>query len=66
MILTIKAKQCKQLPDGTWQLLTDCEELKQAFNSHSPNILVDYLNERYHTSIAPIDYKRKEADNGTV
>ena len=46
MIFTIKAKECKQLADGRWQLTTDCESLKEALKAHSPNILVEHLNER--------------------
>ena len=47
MKLTIKAKECLQLPDGRWQLLTDCESLKEALDAHSPNIVVEYLNDNY-------------------
>lgn len=61
MILTIKVKDSKQLPDGCLQLTTDCESLREALQEHSPNILVDYLNERYGTKIERINYNRKEA-----
>lgn len=54
MILTIKAKECKQLPDGSWQLTTDCEHLKEALQQHSPNILIDYLRDNYKLTIAPV------------
>jgi hypothetical protein len=46
MILTIKAKECRQLPDGSWQLTTNCEDLKEALNAHSVQIVCDYLHER--------------------
>lgn len=66
MILTIKAKECNKLPDGSWQLMTDCESLREALNAHSPNILVDYLNKRWNTKIDRINYSGKEVTNGTV
>ena len=59
MILTIKAKECKQLADGRWQLMTDCESLKEALDAHSPNILIEYLNERWKPGIAPVKYSKK-------
>ncbi len=66
MILTIKAKLFELLPDERIRITTNCESLREALNEHSPNILVDYLNERYGTKIERIDYKRKEADHGNV
>ena len=57
MILTIKAKQCKQLPDGSWQITTNVENFKEALGNHSPNILVDYLNEHFPIKIAAIKKK---------
>ena len=54
MILTIKANECKQLPDGRWQLTTNCENVKEALSEHSPNILVDYLNQNYGLKIATV------------
>ena len=66
MMLTIKAKECKQLPDGRWQLTTDCESLKEALKRHSPNILVEYLNENYSPKIAIIRKWKKGGENGTV
>lgn len=66
MILRIKTKQIEQLPNGSVQLITDCESLLEALNEHSPNILVYYLNERYGTKIERINYNRKEAGHGNV
>lgn len=70
MKLIIKAKECKQLPDGSWQLLTSCEDFKEALKAHSPNIVVEYLNENYAIQIATIrKWKkagRKEDGNGNV
>lgn len=66
MILTIKAKLFELLADEKIRITTDCESLREALGEHSPNILVDYLNERYNASIPRIDYKRKEADHGNV
>lgn len=59
MILTIKAKECKQLPDGSWQLMTDIESLKNALNAHSPNILVEYLKENFGIRITAIKSWKK-------
>ena len=66
MILTIKAKECKQLPDGSWQLTTNCESLKEALKAHSPNILVEYLNENYTIQIATIRKWKKGGANGKI
>ena len=66
MNLIIKASACISTGNGKFQLTTGCEDLKEALDAHSPNILVDYLNERYSTGISHIDRKRKEATHGTV
>lgn len=63
MILKLKAKDFQLLPDGSLRIITDCESLREALNEHSPNILIDYLNERYALSITRIG---KEARNGNV
>lgn len=62
MILTIKATSCEQLPDGSLRIIADVEDFKEALSQHSPNILIDYLNERWKPGIANVKYnKRKEA-----
>lgn len=66
MILTIKAKLFELLPDEKIRITADCESLREALNEHSPNILVDYLNERYGTKIERINYNRKEDGHGNV
>ena len=64
MILVIKPTTFEQLPDGRLRITAGVEDLKEALSAHSPNILVDYLNERYNAGISPISHKRKEARNG--
>jgi hypothetical protein len=66
MNLLIKAQSCIDAGNGRYQLTTGCEDLKEALDAHSPNILVDYLNERYNTGISHIDRKRKEAEHGNI
>lgn len=60
MILTIKATSYEQLPDGSLQISANVEDFKEALNQHSPNILIDYLNERWKPSIARVKYNKKE------
>ena len=66
MILTLKAKECKQLPDGSWQLTTDCESLKEALKAHSPNILVEHLNENYVLKIATLKKWKRGGINDKI
>lgn len=66
MILTIKAKLFELLPGERIKITTDCESLKEALCDHSPNILVDYLNEKYGLKIAHIAHKRKGAENDNI
>lgn len=66
MILIIKAKTCDKLPDGSLRIMTDCENFRESLKSHSPNLLIDYLNENFDTHIIHLPSKRKEANNGTV
>jgi len=67
MKLTIKAQSCEQLPDGTYMLMTNVESLKEALSMHSPNILIDYLNECHRPTIAHVNYKkRKDGSHGNV
>lgn len=54
MILTIKATSYEQLPDGRLRIIADVEHLKSALREHSPNLLVDYLNEEHGTKIPRI------------
>lgn len=68
MILTIKATSYEQLPDGRLRITADVEHLKSALREHSPNLLVDYLNEEHGTRIPRLTpplggwgAKRKEA-----
>ena len=63
MILTIKAKVFELLPDEMIKITTDCESFKESLGGHSPNILIEYLNEHWNTRIAHIDYKGKEAEH---
>lgn len=54
MILTIKAKLFELLPDERIKITTNVESLKEALSEHSPNILVDYLNQNYGLKIATV------------
>ncbi len=68
MILTIKATSYEQLPDGSLRIIADVEDFKELLRAHSPNLLIDYLNEEHGTKIPRLTpplggwgAKRKEA-----
>ena len=54
MILTIKAKLFELLPEERIKITTDMESFKEALRAHSPNLLIDYLNEEHGTKIPRI------------
>lgn len=67
MKIVLKVNSYEVLPDGRLQMLAEVEEFKAMLDNHSPNILIDYLNERWKPGIAPVkDYKKmkKGGDHG--
>ena len=64
MIITIKATSCERLPDGSVRITTNVESFKEALSQHSPNILIDYLNEQWKPRIARVN--RKEVSDDTI
>lgn len=63
MILTIYAKRWEHLDDDRLKITADVESFKEVLRAHSPNLLIDYLNEEHGTKIPRIPYERKEADD---
>ena len=66
MILELKVNSYELIPDGRLRITTDVENFRSVLREHSPNLLVDYLNEEHSTKIPRLPYVRKEADNGTI
>lgn len=68
MILTIYAKRWEHLDDDRLKITADVESFKEVLRAHSPNLLIDYLNEEHGTKIPRLTpplggwgAKRKEA-----
>ncbi len=55
MKIVLKMNECVLCLNGTEkvaEMLVDVEEFKNMLDSHSPNILIEYLNERYGLGLA--------------
>ncbi len=62
MRVVLKVNECEVQGDEV-RLLVDCEEFWTMLDEHSPNLLINYLNERYAMGIAHLPSKRKGGDN---
>lgn len=59
MRIELKATRYEVLEDGTLRVYTNTEDFKAMLDHHSPNILIEYLNERWKPGIAPVKYSKK-------
>lgn len=66
MIIGIKAKWCEVLDSGNLLIIADCEDFKKSLRRHSPNLLIDYLNENYGAGIPYLPFKRREVRNADI
>lgn len=58
MRIELKATRYEVLEDGTLRVYTNTEDFKAMLDEHSPNILIEYLNERWKPGIAPVKYRK--------
>lgn len=69
MKLSIRYASARRVDDFTIEAFINIEDFRAALDAHSPNLLIDYLNERYDLSIAHIDKpnnQKKGGCNGTL
>ena len=59
MRIDLKATRYEVLEDGTLRVYTNTEDFKAMLDHHSPNILIEYLNERWKPGIARVKYSKK-------
>ena len=59
MRIELKATRYEVREDGTLRVFTNVEDFKAMLDQHSPNILIEYLNERWKPGIAPVKYSKK-------
>lgn len=59
MKIEIKVISYEELPNGKLQLMTNREDFESMLDNHSPNILIEYLNEKWKPGIALVkNYKK--------
>lgn len=66
MILTLKTQRVRMLDGWTLEIMTNCEDFRDMLDQHSPNMLIDYLRERYGLHIDYVEYTKKGGCHGTL
>ncbi len=64
MRVDLKVSSFQLLPDGRLRVFTGVEDFKAMLDDHSPNILIDYLNEKWKPGIAPVRGYKKMKKGG--